>query len=624
MGSIRGTGGGARSDRWRSDVGQVFVIFAFVLPALLGLSAIVVDVGNVYFQKRTVRAAADAAALAAAIDLNKAACSIPGTAQGDPCVALSTGKFSGLNNGIASLTSLQKCPGNGNGNCYTWPYNGNTNKVEVKLKKSVPTFFARIFGIGTVAVSGRAVASVSPGRPPPYTFVALNNASCPNPPGGGEKHTLLVRLGGQLTVTGGIYANSCSDDDGFDIFGAEDSSGKTIPGNITAPVIQVVGGWETKNESTVTVTGTVDPKNSVVCPRLTDGNPPQPADPKCPKILQPVLADPFGGRVVIPTLGSPACLTAINTITTAAYIPAQQLNANITAAATTFKTKLNPTVIAVNDIIQIQNERMRVDAVVANTLTVTRGWLGTTAVAHKAGKAGKISKVIITTTSAGTAANPAACELSTGTSTINPGTYYGGICIGTMNGTSCDTDCDTGDADVTMNPGTYIIAGGGFWVCGDSILRAPNVMIYNTYDPSQNTGSGAFNRLELNTSGSVTLGPQTLDSNPGTPYPGLTIFQDRTKALIDAKCDGRATPAEWDIALVQMASVGSDANAPNGALGSISGTIYAPHQHAVFADSVSGRANLAIFTGCIYIDGGDSTFDFKADGLFGTGSSIDE
>ena len=44
----------------------------------------------------------------------------------------------------------------------------------------------------------------------------------------------------------------------------------------------------------------------------------------------------------------------------------------------------------------------------------------------------------------------------------------------------------------------------------------------------------------------------------------------------------------------------------------------------MFADSVSGRANLAVFTGCIYIDGGNSTFDFQADGLFSGESSLTE
>jgi hypothetical protein len=59
-------------------------------------------------------------------------------------------------------------------------------------------------------------------------------------------------------------------------------------------------------------------------------------------------------------------------------------------------------------------------------------------------------------------------------------------------------------------------------------------------------------------------------------------------------------------------------------LNAISGNVYAPHQHAVFADSLSGTANLAVLAGCIYIDGGDSTFGFKASGLFGIGPALAE
>jgi len=86
----------------------------------------------------------------------------------------------------------------------------------------------------------------------------------------------------------------------------------------------------------------------------------------------------------------------------------------------------------------------------------------------------------------------------------------------------------------------------------------------------------------------------------------------------DHQCDNRSSD-EWDIALLSMASTGA-----NGALGSISGTIYAAHPHALFGDSVSGTANLAVFTGCIRIEGATSTFAFQSGGLFGTGSALSE
>ena len=42
-------------------------------------------------------------------------------------------------------------------------------------------------------------------------------------------------------------------------------------------------------------------------------------------------------------------------------------------------------------------------------------------------------------------------------------------------------------------------------------------------------------------------------------------------------------------------------------------------EHALFTDKVSGTSNLAVMTGCIYIDGSTSTFKFDTSGLYGNG-----
>ena len=241
------------------------------------------------------------------------------------------------------------------------------------------------------------------------------------------------------------------------------------------------------------------------------------------------------------------------------------------------------------------------------SVTVQRAFLGTTAAAPSANAA----ILLVTGTPTGVAASPAPCVVSSGTVTLWPGTYYGGIDIGSS-GAAC-TPSSTGNAQVTLAPGTYIMAGGGLRVCGSSALLAPNVLIYNTNNAAQPSGNGAIGQVLLNTTGSVALGPQT-----GGQYQGLTIFQNPALALSDSQCDNRSSN-EWDIALLDMASTGA-----NGKLGSISGTIYAAHPHSLFGDSVSGTANLAVYTGCIRIEGANSTFNFESGGLFGTGSALAE
>ena len=39
---------------------------------------------------------------------------------------------------------------------------------------------------------------------------------------------------------------------------------------------------------------------------------------------------------------------------------------------------------------------------------------------------------------------------------------------------------------------------------------------------------------------------------------------------------------------------------------------------------MSGTANLAVITGCIFIDGAHSTFNFASNGLFGVGTGLGE
>jgi hypothetical protein len=542
---------------------------------------------------------------------------------------------------------------------------------------------------GAAAIT-RTISQTATITPPPYSFVALNT-SCDN-------HTLLVETGGDLTVTNAMYIDSCnSPQDAFDIFGTG--------GNITDPAgITVVGGWETHNGSTVTVKGTQ-------CPLSNSGTPLTATQPAgCPVTGQPVLPDPLAPKLTTnPTLGTPAC-TGSAVTSSVAYSPAVTLNGALTAAATSVPVKWPgaaiPDPVTTGDVIMVDSEEMLVTNAPATnasaTLTVTRAYAGTTAAAHSNGKA--VTKVV--TSIPGTAASPAPCVYTSGTVTLQPGTYYGGICIGSLSSSGCDSgNCVTtgttaayspavqengaitssatsvpikfgagtnpvhvndvilvgseqmlvtsapataspvtltvtrgynsttaaAHADkaavtkytapshvtATMAAGTYIIAGGGLRVCGASSLSAPNVLIYNTQDPLNTSGYGALDQLELNTTGSVNLGPPD-----DGPYEGLTYWQDSSLALDAADdCnhrnnhsqDSQAQINTYDIALLSAASTGA-----NGSLGSISGSIYAPANRADFVEELSGTANLAVLSSCILINGGSSTFAFNPSGLFGS------
>ena len=113
--------------------------------------------------------------------------------------------------------------------------------------------------------------------------------------------------------------------------------------------------------------------------------------------------------------------------------------------------------------------------------------------------------------------------------TLQPGTYFGGIQI-------------TGNANVTFSPGTYILAGGGLTVTGNSALKGTGVTFYNTsatgyaYAPIDLTGNETAN-LSAPTSGtfegflffqdpSVPVGSAgiTVVGNSSSTFDGIVYF----------------------------------------------------------------------------------------------------
>ncbi|MDZ4277974.1 MAG: hypothetical protein U1B78_02425, partial [Dehalococcoidia bacterium] len=111
--------------------------------------------------------------------------------------------------------------------------------------------------------------------------------------------------------------------------------------------------------------------------------------------------------------------------------------------------------------------------------------------------------------SPGTAANPDTWRKNGGGNlTLSPGTYYGGF----YSNCACT---------ITLQPGIYIMAGGGFSKAGGTNFVGDEVMIYVTTNPTNPTGDGAPAPFDLEGSGSLALSPPT----SGT-YQGITLWQD--------------------------------------------------------------------------------------------------
>jgi RHS repeat-associated protein len=156
-----------------------------------------------------------------------------------------------------------------------------------------------------------------------------------------------------------------------------------------------------------------------------------------------------------------------------------------------------------------------------------------------------------------TACNYTNFKATTGSSTLNPGTYCNGITI-------------SGATNVTFNPGTYILMGGGLNVTGAAILNGTGLTFFLTQGLGYQYGP-------LSITGSVVA---TLKAPASGPYTGILFYQDPRI--------GTGQPANT--------STGSSASTLDGAL-------YFPTTALTFAGASSGGSCLIIVADTITLTG---------------------
>ncbi len=206
-----------RGVRLRNERGQAMVFILLCMTCLLGFVSFGVDVGILLRAKRAMQQAADAGAISGAAELKY------GTWQSAAQAATAQ---NGVTNGSGGATvTVNNPPTNG-------PYTGLANYVEVIVTEPQSVFFMRIFNRSSVAVSGRAVATLGSNQGCIYT---------------------MGTSGTDLSVTGNanISVTQCSI--------LDDSASKNavdLTGNVTvsAQSIGVVGGVTQTGNVTVTPT----------------------------------------------------------------------------------------------------------------------------------------------------------------------------------------------------------------------------------------------------------------------------------------------------------------------------------------------------------------------------------
>jgi len=126
-------------NRFRSERGQAMVLTTLFVAALLGIAALVLDLGTWFRAQRDQQAVADAAALAGAQALPES------TSEATSLAVQYTSKNNGPSPGITFSSGPGARP-------------GSPNRITVALEEPAPGFFAKVFGVNTVQIRARATA----------------------------------------------------------------------------------------------------------------------------------------------------------------------------------------------------------------------------------------------------------------------------------------------------------------------------------------------------------------------------------------------------------------------------------------------------------------------------------
>ncbi len=190
-----------------SERGQVIVVFALFLVALLAMAGLLIDGGMAWVNREQAQSAADTSALAGAealrdgTDIRSAALSIAAANGFDPADPARC-------NGQGTSVTINHPPTSG-------PNRGNSDAVEIITTRPMRTSFANVVGQSCWMVSARAVASIH-ATAAPYSMLILGQETedgilrqnvCESVEiGGGDHHG-----DSHLTTAGGLMVNSnCS------------------------------------------------------------------------------------------------------------------------------------------------------------------------------------------------------------------------------------------------------------------------------------------------------------------------------------------------------------------------------------------------------------------------------
>lgn len=199
----------------KEQTGQTLVFVSLSMLVLMGFVALAVDVGLLFRARRNVQIAADAAAVAGALDYKY---------NGSISSAKTAAQAAALANGVtsASFVTVNDPPLNG--------YHESTGYTEAIISQPTSTFFMKLFNRSSLNVAARAVAGSG-----------VSNGCI----------WALARSGDDVSLTGSgsITASNCSI---YDDSSASNALTLTGSGSISAQSIGIVGGYSVTGSGRLT------------------------------------------------------------------------------------------------------------------------------------------------------------------------------------------------------------------------------------------------------------------------------------------------------------------------------------------------------------------------------------
>lgn len=207
-----------------SERGQALILIVFGIIALFGVTALAVDGGNAYADRRRAQNAADAAALAAAL----------GRINGESWIqtAYDVARQNGYaNDGVSNTVEVHSPPISGQ-------YAGNIQYIQVRITSNLRTYFAPVVGIPTLRNVVETIARSKPAEYQPMfdgaAVVSLANVSDCD-----QNKAFWMHAESTLDISGGgVFVNSANP--GCALIQQANGSIRLEAGQS----IKVAGGWD--------------------------------------------------------------------------------------------------------------------------------------------------------------------------------------------------------------------------------------------------------------------------------------------------------------------------------------------------------------------------------------------